>query len=638
MNIFRFNAPRTLAAFLALALAVPGAAAAQPDLTPSDLQAFFDHAMPALLRKGDIAGGVVTVVKDGRVVFAKGYGYADLAAKAPVTPQVLFRPGSITKLFTWTAVMQLVEQGQLDLDADVQTYLDFQLPRDFAQPITLRRLMTHTAGFEETSKDLFAASPSALYPLGDYLRRRRPERIYPPGEIVAYSNYGTALAGYIVQRVSGEPYDAYVSRHILQPLGMTHTTLRQPPAADLAAEVSKGYASAASAKAEPYELIEPAPAGAMATSADDMARFMIAHLQEGRGGDARILRPATMALMHARASSPAPGREGFTLGFFDQTRNGLRVLGHDGDTLWFHSDLHLIPSKDVGFYVSLNSAGNGVDVRRELFRAFMDRYFPYLPPPAVTPASAGRDAWRVAGWYETSRRNQTTLGLRRVFYQFRVTALPDGRITIPIWGDSQGRSKTWREVGPLTYRESGGQAELSFVADAKGRVRYFVNDDETPIELFQRVRGLQTKTAVYALVPLSAAVLGLGLLGPVVPDLRGGQPARLTARERALASLSRAAVAVQLLAAAGWPALMQVMGGDLQLRMSGGADPWMYGLYAASLAAVAGLVPMTLNLVSAWRRRYPSLRLLFETLMLAGGLYVAWFILTFRLASFSVRY
>src|SRR5271163_4508118 len=151
------------------------------------------------IAQADIAGAVIAVVKDGSLVFAKGYGYADTAKKTQISPEMtLFRPGSISKLFIWTAVMQQVEQGKLDLDRDVNDYLDFKIPAAFDKPITLRNLMTHTAGFEEVAKDMAEPDAASIGPLGDFLRSHIPARIYPPGTTPAYSNYGAALSGYIV--------------------------------------------------------------------------------------------------------------------------------------------------------------------------------------------------------------------------------------------------------------------------------------------------------------------------------------------------------------------------------------------------------------------------------------------------------
>ena len=245
-----------------------------PQLTRDDLGAFFDGFVPIELQRDDIAGAVVLVVKDGSVLFAKGYGYSDVKSKKPVTVgDTLFRPGSISKTFTWTAVMQLVEQGKIDLNRDVNDYLDFKIPATFDKPITMKDLMTHTPGFEETLKDLFVASASDMRPLRDYLATHLPAQIFPPGTTPAYSNYGATLAGYIVQRVSGMPFDDYVEQNILQPLGMHRTTFRQPLPADLQPLMSNGY-NRASQSPKSFEFVASVAGG---KPLDDCGRHVAFH-------------------------------------------------------------------------------------------------------------------------------------------------------------------------------------------------------------------------------------------------------------------------------------------------------------------------------------------------------------------------
>ncbi|MGE5109363.1 MAG: serine hydrolase domain-containing protein, partial [Acidobacteriaceae bacterium] len=263
------------------------------ELTAADLGAFLDGLMPLQLQREDIAGAVVLVVKDGKVLFAKGYGYSDVAKKTPVTPDgTLFRPGSVSKLFTWTSVMQLVEQGKLDLDRDVNDYLDFKIPPRNGKPITLRNIMTHTSGMEEAVQQLFIPDTKDLVPLDVYLKEHLPKRIFAPATLPAYSNYATTLAGYIVQRVSGQPFDDYVEQHIFNPLKMEHTTFRQPLTAAMAPMMSKGY-SVASQPPKPFEVVQAFPAGSVSATATDMSHFMIAHLQDGQYEGAQILKPET---------------------------------------------------------------------------------------------------------------------------------------------------------------------------------------------------------------------------------------------------------------------------------------------------------------------------------------------------------
>jgi CubicO group peptidase (beta-lactamase class C family) len=228
-------------------------------LTAEDVNAWLDGYIPYAIARGDIPGAVVVVVKDGQILTEKGYGYANVAKKVKVDPKTtLFRPGSISKLFTWTALMQQVEQGKVDLNADVNKYIDFKIPPYDGKPITPLNLMTHTPGFEEAVRNLITLGPKEV-PFDTLLKQWVPARIYAPGTAPAYSNYGASLAGYIVQRTSGEPFDAYLEHHIFTPLGMTHSTFRQPLPANLAASMSEGYVPGQD-KPKGFEFVNAAPA------------------------------------------------------------------------------------------------------------------------------------------------------------------------------------------------------------------------------------------------------------------------------------------------------------------------------------------------------------------------------------------
>src|ERR1019366_9159154 len=278
-----------------------GSAAAAPGtplLEPADLEAFFDGIFPLQLERSDIAGASVLVMKDGQVLLQKGYGFADIKSKKPVDPNAtIFRLASISKLFTWVSVMQLQEQGKLDLDTDVNRYLDFQIRPAFNKPVTLRNLMTHTGGFEETIDDIILTDTKHAVSLRDYLIRNQPMRIFPPGEIPAYSNYGVGLASYIVQRVSGEPFEQYVQEHIFLPLGMTHSSFYQPVQKPLANLPSEGYRSNTTKPAVGFEIFNPVGAGGISSSASDMGHFGQALLNGGELDGKRILKPETLAQM-----------------------------------------------------------------------------------------------------------------------------------------------------------------------------------------------------------------------------------------------------------------------------------------------------------------------------------------------------
>ena len=337
------SAPRPAAVAQA---AVPPAAG--HTLDRADLEAWLDGMVPYALKSGEIAGADVVVVKDGQVLFEKGYGYADVAKKTPMDPaRSLIRPGSTSKLFTWTAVMQLVQAGKLDLDRDVDAYLDFKIPHKDGKSITLRDLMNHRAGFEEGLKGILSTDPHGLETTEQYLKRHPRPLLFTPGEVPAYSNYGAALAGYIVERVSGEPFERYVERHIFLPLGMTRSTFDQPLPGRFRPDLAQGYMTASGAP-DAYELIVTRPAGSVTTTADDMSRFMIAHLQQGRFGDYQMLSPETEKLMQTPSETGLPGFATMAHGLFWDVHNGRTVIGHGGDTIVFHTEMDLIPEAGVG--------------------------------------------------------------------------------------------------------------------------------------------------------------------------------------------------------------------------------------------------------------------------------------------------
>lgn len=433
------------------------------ELTANDLEAFLDGVMPLQLKREDIAGAVIVVVKDGSILFSKGYGYSDVAKKKPVSVNdTLFRPGSISKLFTWTSVMQLVEQGKLDLDNDINTYLDFKIPDAFGKPITLRNIMTHSPGFEETVKDLFTDKQSGYIELGQYLRTHIPRRIFPPGETTAYSNYATSLAGYIVQRVSGQKFDQYVAKNIFEPLGMTHSSFEQPLPKKLEPLMSNGY-KLGSDDPNPFEIVIAYPAGSLSSAAGDMAKFMIAHLQDGQYEGHTILKPETARLMHSRTLAYDPAANGMCLGFYEESRNGLRIFGHGGDTVYFHSDLHLIPEKNFGFFISYNSGGKGeIDGRGAVWERLLDRYFPYSMPPVKVLKDSKNNAV-VAGTYILSRRSEGALfRLPYLLLESNVVPGKDATIQIPDLKGLNGKPKKWQEIRPFVFQEVDGQDLLIF--------------------------------------------------------------------------------------------------------------------------------------------------------------------------------
>jgi CubicO group peptidase (beta-lactamase class C family) len=396
------------------AAAAPGAAPLAPtvagghELNKTDVDAWLDGYMPYAIARGDIAGAVVVVVKDGQVLTQRGYGFSDVEKRTPVSPETtLFRPGSVSKLFTWTAVMQLVEQGKIDLDKDINTYLDFKITPRNGKTITMRNVMTHTTGFEETVRHLIHDDKGGkVISLEDYVKNDVPNQAFDAGTTPAYSNYATALAGYVVQRQSGMSFDDYVDQHIFKPLNMQHASFRQPLPKNLQPFMSQGY-KGASGKAEKFEIVDPAPAGSLSASGADMGKFMIAHLNQGAG----LLKPETAKLMHDYRLDVIPGLNRMALGFYEQGINGHRGLAHGGDTTLFHSDLTLFIDDNVGLFVSVNSSGSeGAPraLRERLFDEFGNRYFASQPVTSkVDDKTAKKHVEELAGSYFNSRGYRT---------------------------------------------------------------------------------------------------------------------------------------------------------------------------------------------------------------------------------------
>jgi CubicO group peptidase (beta-lactamase class C family) len=635
-------ATTTSTAPVAQPVAPPSGPAQAHELTAEDLHTFLDGMVPYALHNGDIAGATFAVVKDGKLIFAQGYGYADLKKKTPViADQTLFRPGSVSKLFTWTSVMQLVEQHKLDLDADVNTYLDFKIPEAFGKPITLRNIMTHTAGFEESVSELFLQKADQQYPIGQYLQKHMPKRIFPPGKVVAYSNYATTLAGYIVQRVSGEEFTDYVENHIFKPLGMKNSTFKQLPPPALLKNMATGYKQASNPTPVPFEIVEAAPAGSLSSTATDMARFMMAHLNGGEYDGARILKPETEKEMQTRNYTLAPGMNGFNLGFYDENRNGHRIVGHAGDTESFHSDLHLITDANTGIFMSFNSTGKegaAEPVRVAIFRALLDRYFPYTPPEEKTVANPSADNAKVVGYYVASRRKDTALALLFQLGQTEVAEQPDKTITVEMLKDFSGAPKKWRNVGPLTYREVGGQTHLKFVTDQDGNVDYFTSDDFIPVELLQKTHGLYqlNNLKLFGLGTILICVLTVAIwFGGWITRRRFGRPLQLTDRARQLRLGSRLGAVLYLAVVAGWVALLTAIQVDESLLLGGALNPWVGALYVLGVLAFLGGLAMVANGVlralggpGGWLVRAGDI------VLALAGLYGLWAIWAYGFANF----
>ena len=617
---------------LALALFTFGTAWGAP-LTAEDVNAWLDGYLPYALATGDIPGAEIAIVKDGAVVTERGYGFADVAKRTPVDAKVtMFRPGSVSKLIVWTAVMQLIEQGKISLDGDINQYLDFKVTGLNDKPITVRDLLQHTAGLEEHAKGVIS-TVNNLPTFEQMLKARVPTRIFAPGSTPAYSNYGASLAGYIVERVSGEPFDDYLEKHIFQPLDMTHSSFRQPLPAALEPFMATGY-RLGSGEAQPFEYVGPRPAGSMSASADDMAHFMIAHLQNGEYHGNRILSAATAELMHNSPYADGIGPlNRMELGFFETNINGREVIAHLGDTEFFHTSLHLFLKDNAGLYASFNSPGKDgavQTVRNQLFQDFADRYFPAaVPHPVTAQVDASTQAAHSAlmsGAWDVSRRADTNfLAALEFIGQTKVGANPKGELVLPFPGPN-GKPRHWVEVAPFVWQDVNGH-DRAAARVVDGRPVRFSFDFLSPFEVFDRAPWYSRGTWLMPLFLVSfVAMLLTVLVWPVAAIVRRRYQAPLS-----LDPLSRRAYlasrigAVAIVAALGiWGLFVMLILKDTG-TLGGRLDPLLVLAQLMSIVAfIGGLAVMLWNVMAVWggERRWPAK--VWSLVLVLSSVFVLW--------------
>ena len=484
-----------LLALLVFASSNLGVASAA-DLDDVDqLEAYIDGVVKLSMKGFNSASGVVAITRGGEVVLSKGYGYQDIDARLPVDPEsTLFRIGSVSKLFTWVSVMQLAERGLLDLDTDINQYLKtFQIDDTYDQPITLRHIMTHTAGFEDGALGyLIVVDEEKILPPAEAMKKYQPMRVNPPGTQSSYSNYATALAGLIVANVSGMSFNDYVKTNIFDVLGMNDSTFEEPLPSHLENQMAGGYvAENGNYVAKPFELVASfGPAGAMSSPASDMTRFALAVLNGGELDGARILSADTMRHMLMRNYSQDDRLAGMALGFYETEDNGVRLVGHGGDTFLFHTDLAIDLENDISIYTSFTGEG-GSTVRATIVPAFYKQYFPSSEEPPAVPDDFADRAPRYAGIYQFWRHNFSTIE-KALMLAPAITVAPTEENTLIL--SFAGGSKQFVEVDKNLFRELNQDIALSerfsprllaFQEDEDGSIKGMVIDGLPFMTLFK---------------------------------------------------------------------------------------------------------------------------------------------------------
>ena len=579
---------------------------------PGDVGAFSDATMAAALRKYHSPGGVLVIVKDGRVVLAKGYGLADVERRIPMDAATTgLRVASVSKAVTATAVMQLVDQGHLSLDADVNRYLrTFQIAATFPEPVRVRHLLTHTAGFDERFTGAVARSPVPAQPLGAYLSANMPARLSPPGQQWLYSNHGITLAGHLVELVSGEPFSEYMARHVFAPLGMTATSFVLTP--DVEARLATGYINRSGAE-ERWQMLYTnlRPAAALTTTGADMARFMVAHLEGGATDTGRIMRPETLHLMHERHFAVDSRAAGMALGFFEHFRNGARGLLHDGDWAGYSSRLLLVPQSRLGVFVSFNTWN--AELRADVVGRIVDHY---VPPRGETVSNPARqidfvpNAQAVAGTYRSNRYPH--LGLMKLMAlgsETRIVAVDDRTLEVDGLRYAASEPGLFRRIdghGRIIVRHVDGR--VSQVMIESPVVSGFVLLEPVPwygTREFQRMLSLCLRSVAATSVVWIVMLPWIRKRGPAVP--------KAARRARMVASVA----ALPLAANPYW--VMPLMG-----ALGYGLSPMARGLLFVPvlMAFLAGMLGYYTLL--AWRRKFwsPAGRIQYTAVAVSVALYV----------------
>lgn len=382
---------------------------------------------------------------------------------------------------------------------------------------------------------------------------------------------------------------------------MTRSTFSQPLPPTLASLMSHGYLAAAQGPRK-FEFVPASPAGALSATAMDMTRFMLAFLADGTLDGATILKPETVRAMQARQFELHPALHAMGFIFLDYSMNGQRIVGHGGDTIYFHSDMILMPDARVGLFISYNSQGSRPGGgRTEVIRAFLNRYFPdpEIPPASVELKTAQADGRAVSGIYQGSRRGESTLlKLPAILGQTAVNSDANGVLTVEGVRSPRGGLKRWREVGPLLYREVDGPDMIAFRRDGNGIVTDLL--PSSPIHLAQRVTGLASKNVLLPLIGTSVGVLVLTLLlWPVAAIIRRryARPLFSTTSDRMLYLLSRFVCVLQI-AVIALVALPLSFANKNIAYIGDGMNPWLSAAHLMGWAACLGLAVLA---IAAWR-------------------------------------
>jgi len=599
----------------------------------AEFEAFVDAYMKDAMAENHIPGVTFVMVKDGEIFLMKGYGFANLEDQIPVDPQRhIFRVASISKSFVATAIMQLYERGQIDLNGDVNKYLkDFQIPEDGLGPVTFQNLLTHSSGFEGTVEN-YTDQTSAYVPLETYISQHHPHRYVLPGQTIQYSNLSYDLMGYLVQEITGQPFAQYIDQNIFKPLGMNRSSFEQFLPPQLTSDVAQQYEYANGVFRPLARIyINETPAGGLYTTAQDMAAFMIAHLQDGQYRDTQILNAATAQLMHAQHFSNHPRMDGYAYGFYVHTQNGKRLLLHAGDVQTVAAQMALLPEQQIGLFFTNNgkvSDTNPVDWRVAFLDAFLNHYYPDNTPlaPPAPPSDAASRAGRYAGYYRINTYNHTGVTKFVTFSpsQYRIAASGD---RLMIYGGPLGKPVDYVEIVPLLFQQAYGSPNyLAFREDQSGRITHLLVEAVDAPFTFERIAWYETAFAILGILLFDSVVFLSAILALPI----GALVRRCRKRAPEPGKTRSARWAAWLLSALGLFALVSWIVMFIN-ALTRGADPVISNYIGLIVTLGAVHLALLLALIlpyfawRAWREKFwGGLSRIHYTLVTLAGLVFIW--------------
>lgn len=484
--------------------------------SPEDFETFLEPHIGEEMQKWHTPGLVFVLVKGGKIFFAKGYGYANLEKKIPVVPdKTLFRIGSVSKLVTATSVMQLAEKQLLNLNEDINQYLTrFQIKNKFFTPVTASHLLTHTGGFIDDTMGLFSYRKDGALPLETFLKSRMPPCALPPGDFIVYSSFGISLLGYIVQVRSGMDFEEYAQKNIFKPLEMHKTSFVLSD--NLKKDLAAGYDYKNTTYYPlPFDYLNIYPAGSITSTGTDMASFMIAHLQNGRYKNVRILQEATAKNMHQQHATHHPRFKGVGYGFWESEVNSRRVIWHNGGVRGFGSWLYLIPKENMGLFMSYSNFNPSMDSGDVILKKVFDHYYPQkaektsltLKAPIATNELQVRPFVGEYRWLKTGAPWHTWEKIFNLLGVFHVIAEKDG--ALQIYRPNAQEPSSFIEVKPSFFQnKEDPRRYLNFRKDSKENITSMVSEGSAGIKL----PWYEKQTLHFVLIIIFLAVFSSGCI------------------------------------------------------------------------------------------------------------------------------